>query len=258
MAPACLAAVLAAAPLPLLSPAQARLPARHTRHWEVYGGGVPAANRAVLQAIDLIQAKAPGGGGYFADPAARPLESPLGQPLSLWGRPLFKPQRSTSFCSGATYGALVGALNILFPDPPPLPDEALESLRQTEADGSRRENQSGFWGVWNGEGAGLEHALVTLGKMGRRVPPREAKAGDFIHIYWKNGLGHSAVFLGWTKPRGLRIWSSQKATNGLGDWTVPRSRAKSVVVVRLTHPEAVVRLKSGFFAFGRQAGDRLP
>lgn len=248
--------------LAVLSQAQAALPAHHTRHLERFGRGASREARAVLAAVDWVQSTAPRGGGYFANPKAVPLESPIGAPLRLWGRTLFEPGRTTSFCSGATYAVLVDALNRLKPSGSDLPDEAWESFRQTEADGRRRENQVGFWGAWNGEGAGLENALTVASQMGDRVAPRQARPGDFMHIFWRNGLGHSVVFLGWqrrgARTTGVRFWSSQKATHGLGDWTVPSSRIGSVVVVRLARPLAALEVRPGVFPYAKAPGDPLP
>lgn len=231
----------------VLSRTQERLEARHTRHREVFGKGVSGLNLAVLSAIDRVQATAPGGGGYFADPSARPLESPVGYPLRLWGEELFVPERTTSFCSGATYAALVEALSILYPQNPGAGEEVFESLRQFEPGGGRREDQTGFWGVWNGESAGLWHALGPLTGMGRRIAPRSLRPGDFLHVFWGPTRGHSTVFLGWTNSGGLRVWSSQKSTNGLGDLTIPPGGFARLVGVRLIQPLGLLRARPGLF-----------
>ncbi|RLE45025.1 hypothetical protein DRJ25_06175, partial [Candidatus Woesearchaeota archaeon] len=64
----------------------------------------------------------------------------------------------------------------------------------------------------------------------------------FLNISWKNGGGHSVIFLGWTtqnNDKKLVYWSSQTSTNGYGDQTVSLDRIAAVKIVRLTHPEKI-------------------
>jgi hypothetical protein len=231
----------------VLSREAQRLEARHTRHREVFGKGMRGWNLAVLSGIDRVQSTAPKGGGYFANPAALPLESPVGYPLRLWGEELFVPERRTSFCSGATYAALIEAVGFLFPENPGAGPEVFESLRQHEVGGGRREDQVGFWGVWNGESAGLWHALGPLTGMGRRVPPHQLRPGDFLHVFWNRVRGHSTIFLGWTSSGGLRVWSSQKSTNGFGDLTIAPGRYSRLVGVRLVEPLGLLTARPGVY-----------
>ncbi|MCG9895110.1 MAG: hypothetical protein MH204_06510, partial [Fimbriimonadaceae bacterium] len=185
--------------------------------------------------------------------------SPVGFALDLRGSRLFEPQRRTSFCTGASYAALIGALDRLLPAGLEIPASAAESLAQREADGGRREDQVGFWGVWNGSGAGQVNALTRLTLAGDRVRPQEYRPGDFVQIFWNNGYGHSVVFLGWRVSGGtkrMRYWSSQKGTNGLGDQEVPVSRIRTVHGVRLTRPLEILAAPSGFFVYSMDPGDR--
>lgn len=217
--------------------------AHHTRHAEVFGKYVTGYNRAVLEAVDLVQASAPDGGGYFIGIKAKPPESPIGYGLKLFSRPLLAPPRTTSYCSGSSYTAFVEALNLLLPDgAKKLSEERYESLRMQEPDGSRREDGVKFWGHWNDDGPGTQYALVQYSQMGEEIAPNHARPGDFANISWTSGLGHSVVFLGFFKDpktgeKRILYWSSQTGTNGLGDQSSPLSKVKSVNFVRLTHPE---------------------
>jgi hypothetical protein len=228
----------------MLSPAQMSLPAHHFRHLELFGAEAPGYNRAVLAGVDRVQASAPDGGGYFIGIRAQPPESPVGYTLSLGGKPLLTPPRRTSYCSGSSYSAFIEAMNgILGPRLSELTPERLEALRMQEPDGGRREDHVKAWGWWNADGWGNHYALVQYLKAGDRLEPADARAGDFVNISWRSGLGHSAVFLGWgvdgAGNQGLRYWSSQTGTNGFGDQFSPLTKVRELMFVRLTHPEAV-------------------
>lgn len=67
----------------------------------------------------------------------------------------------------------------------------------------------------------LRTALVANG-LGVRVGDLEAaRAGDFVQLWRANGSGHSVVFLSWVREKGrivgLRYWSTQKSTRGIGE-----------------------------------------
>ena len=214
----------------------------HTRHLELLGAGVPEINREVLAAVDRVQATAPDGGGYFIGLKAVPAECPIGYPLTLKGAPMLTPTRTTSYCSGSSYTAFIEALDRLLPRP--LDPERAELMRMQEPDGGRREDETKAWGWWNADGNGCDFALVQYLGVGERIKATDAKPGDFMNIAWKSGLGHSVVFLGWTripdKGDGIVYWSSQKGTNGLGDQTSPLSSVQALSAVRLTHPERLL------------------
>ncbi|MBN1899903.1 hypothetical protein JW926_01090, partial [Candidatus Sumerlaeota bacterium] len=111
----------------------------HTRHAEIFGKYVTGYNLYVLKGIDKVQESAPRGGGYFIGIKAVPTESPLGYPLKLFGLPLLDPPRTTSYCSGSSYGALIEGLNMIFPDGMnKLSLDRFEALRMQEPDGGRR------------------------------------------------------------------------------------------------------------------------
>lgn len=217
----------------------------HTRHAEIFGRYVTGYNAWVLRAIDKVQATAIDGGGYFTGIQAVPTESPVGYALTLFGKPLLAPPRNTSYCSGATYAAFIEQLNLVLPQAgQKLTPERLEALRMQEPDGGRREDTIKFWGKWNDDGFGNHYALVQYSQMGSEIKPRNARPGDFMNISWKQGLGHSVIFLGYYRDENgtkhVVYWSSQRRTNGFGDEVVPLARIKDVKVVRLTAPQRLL------------------
>lgn len=228
-----------------LPPADVTAGPHHLRHGKIYGKHVEGYNRLILEAIDTVQAHSPEGGGYFIGIKAQPPETPVGYQLTLFAQPLIDPPRTTSYCSGASYTAFIEALNVLYPDGATrLTPARLEALRMQEPDGGRREDGVKFWGHWNDDGFGNHFALVQYSGMGEVVPPQQALPGDFMNISWKNGGGHSVIFLGWTSndegARGLSYWSSQPGTDGYGDVHLKNlDKVSKVKIVRLTHPEGI-------------------
>lgn len=243
----CLLTVLASCGRADMTPEQAKLPAHHTRHAELFGPEVKDLpyNVAVLRGVDKVQSSAPDGGGYFANVHAKPAESPIGYELSLFGKSVLEPPRTTSYCSGSSYSAFIEALNVIFPakDGHKLSADRFEGLRMQEPDGSRREDNVKAWGFWNADGFGTQFCLVQyLNGAGTEIKPSELRPGDFVNISWKSGNGHSTVFLGFCtqdRKRCIRYWSSQKGTNGLGDQTSTVDKISEIKAVRLTHPEKI-------------------
>jgi hypothetical protein len=224
------------------------LPTYHTRHFEYYGGTVPILNQSILRGVDQVQSKVPeDGGGYFIGVKADPPECPIGFTLDLFGKNLLQPTRQTSYCSGASYAAFIYGLSFaLEGSTKELTSDQIEAIRMQEADGGRREDMVKLWGWWNADGPGSLYALTNFTSMGRRVSYFDAVAGDFCNINWVKGPGHSVVFLGWEETAdglpGMRFWSSQKSTNGVGDLTVPISSIAGVVFTRLTHADSIYDL----------------
>jgi len=77
------------------------------------------------------------------------------------------------------------------------------------------------WFGTSGDRATLCTALVENG-LGFRVTDREAaRKGDFVQLWRHSGSGHSCVFLDWVREDGrivgLSYWSTQRATNGIGE-----------------------------------------
>lgn len=246
----------------VLAPGDLKAGAYHTRHEALFSRYAVGVNAQVLRGIDAVQSTAMDGGGYFTGPKASPAESPIGYALSLFGHRLLAPARKTSFCTGATYSALIEALNLLYAASPlPLTADRLEALRMQEPDGGRREDGVKFWGRWNADDSGADYALVQYAGAGRVVAPRDARAGDFMGISWKNGGSHSVVFLGWfvskKEGRSMLVWSSQASTNGLADYRVPLSRVAGVKIVRLTDPDALATFAVDGPALTKVAWDRI-
>lgn len=83
--------------------------------------------------------------------------------------------------------------------------------------------QSRWYGT-DGDRQTLRTALKTSG-LGHDVKDWEtARPGDFVQLWRHDGSGHCAVFLAWERDAhsaisGLSYWSTQKATNGIGERT---------------------------------------
>jgi len=254
---------LLSGPLTMLSEAQMAAPAHHLKHLELFGAHVPKLNRAVLEAVDAVQRTAPDGGGYFIGIHAQPAESPIGYALALGPTALLAPPRTTSYCSGSSYTAFIEAMDrLLGPRLSSLSPERAEAMRMQEPDGGRREDRVKGWGWWNADGPGCDYCMVQYLGVGERISPSAALPGDFMNISWKSGLGHSVVFLGWGTDaqgvKGVRYWSSQTGTNGLGDQFSALSKVVSVVAVRLKHPERIFTFDPLKAVDPAVAGDPVP
>jgi hypothetical protein len=238
-------------------------PLHHASHFAIFDKytGDADYNGYVLQAIDKVQGTAPKGGGYFANNKAVPAESPIGYALKLFGQALFAPfERTTSFCTGASYAVFIEALNLInAADPIPALDAArADAMRMQEADGSRRPDGSKFWGHWNGNSPGISTAMTRYSDVGEVVPDwNRARPGDFIDIDWKGTHAHTAIFLGWYVSKGRKsmlIWSSQESSNGLGDYLIPISRIAKVEIVRLVDPDALTKFDPSSVIYDPQWG----
>lgn len=69
------------------------------------------------------------------------------------------------------------------------------------------------------------HTALVENDLGFRVTDwKDARPGDFVQLWRENGSGHSVVFLGWEREHdrddgritGIRYWSTQGATDGIG------------------------------------------
>lgn len=78
-----------ASPLFMLNSAQASLPVKHSRHYEMFGQHASGEGKWVLKGIDEAQKRAPKKDDWWVGVKALPLESPVGFELSLWGKVLF-------------------------------------------------------------------------------------------------------------------------------------------------------------------------
>lgn len=88
-----------------------------------------------------------------------------------------------------------------------------------DADGVRRLQRQ--WFGTSGDRKTLFTAVTKTG-LGRRITDWEdARPGDFVQLWRHSGSGHSCVFRAWVREEekivGLRYWSTQKSTNGIGE-----------------------------------------
>jgi hypothetical protein len=66
---------------------------------------------------------------------------------------------------------------------------------------------------------------ITQNGLGRAInKPEKARAGDFVQFWRHSKSGHSVVFVSWERDRGgkitgIRYWSTQKSTRGIGQRT---------------------------------------
>lgn len=80
-------------------------------------------------------------------------------------------------------------------------------------------------GEWYGSTGDAEKQVVSVlvkKNLGHELEDIEkARAGDFCMFWRRNGSGHSVIFIDWLRNsageiEGLKYWSSQKSTNGIG------------------------------------------
>lgn len=160
-------------------------------------------NRIILEAVHAM----PKGGGYATnlDAAIGLRKSSDARGGNFYLRPEFA---SPSYCSGATYLVLLKALQTLQSDKTIfLNNDALKTLLvKGESDGY------GIWGRWNANGPGTAKLLSDL-EAGRNFEDvTQARAGDFMKIFWSKGIGK--------KERGHLVVFLKKEKNKLGEWEI--------------------------------------
>ena len=97
-------------------------------------------------------------------------------------------------------------------------------------------------------GPGRRACFMSLGLGGTLPDISQAKAGDFLKIFWTNEIGqrergHSVVYLGTEVIGGqdhLRFWSSNQP-EGYGVKSVPRTKIARMVFSRLETPKNVLK-----------------
>ncbi len=118
-----------------------------------------------------------------------------------------------AFCSGITFEVFMRAYAAWAADQgqafvmPGIPDlSTLDTFRRR------------WWGKERKDT--MAHALTSFGLGAIIENKRDAQPGDFVQLWRHNGSGHSAVFMGWEIRRGkivgIRYWSVQPATDGIG------------------------------------------
>jgi hypothetical protein len=75
-------------------------------------------------------------------------------------------------------------------------------------------------------------AVVTA-KLGRAIEKLEdARPGDFVQLWRRDGSGHSVIFVEWVRSggriTGLQYWSTQGATKGIGYHTEKFGEKKGI------------------------------
>ena len=200
---------------------------------------VPPLNQLVLDSMRSM----PAGGGYSASSAAtRALQRAV---VSQDGLLRVDASRAMpSYCSGATYLVFLKALaslqaqHRLLLSPPILAALGISG----QPDGT------GIWGRWNANGPGTARLFYELGLGPNFTDLSRAQPGDFLKIFWSEGIGasehgHSVIFLGTESKAGipsLRFWSSN-IPGGYGEKSVPLSRIHRMLFSRLEHPENLGR-----------------
>lgn len=194
-------------------------------------------NQLILEAKDEM----PEGGGYATTGSAN---HHLNHAVSVSSDRLTVDASlaTPSYCSEATYLvflktlALLQALRSLTIDP-----KTLASLQPAgQPDGV------GVWGRWNANGPGTARLFRELGLGPNFTDLSQAKPGDFLKIFWNEGIGasehgHSVIFLGHDpKAETLTFWSSN-IPGGYGTKTVSLHRIHRLLFSRLEHPENINR-----------------
>lgn len=149
-----------------------------------------------------------------------------------------------SYCSGATYLVFLKTLaGLQSSGRLTLTPETVRSLRP-----SGQPDGTGIWGRWNANGPGTARLFHELLLGNSFTDPRFALPGDFLKIFWNDGIGasehgHSVIFLGMETKEGVpcvRFWSSN-TPGGYGEKSVPRSKIRRMLFSRLEHPENINR-----------------
>jgi hypothetical protein len=201
---------------------------------------LPPINRTVTDAVRSM----PSGGRYSTSVAAnRALSGAFGA-VSGEGASLSVHTAGAvpSYCSGATYLVFLKALSDLQNSGRlTLTPETVSALRPAgQPDGT------GIWGRWNANGPGTARLFHELGLGPNFTSLSAARPGDFLKIFWNDGIGasehgHSVIFLGHDPKTGtLTFWSSN-IPGGYGTKTVPLTRIHRLLFSRLEHPENLNR-----------------
>jgi len=198
---------------------------------------LPPINRAVIDALRAM----PAGGSYSTGPAAN---HGLSGAVSDSGGLLSVHESGAvpSYCSEATYLVFLKTLSRLQSSGKlSLTPEAVRGLRPAgQPDGT------GIWGRWNANGPGTARLFHELGLGANFTTPHAALPGDFLKIFWNDGIGasehgHSVVFLGHDpEAETVTFWSSN-IPDGYGVRTVPVRRIHRMLFSRLEHPENINR-----------------
>ena len=199
-------------------------------------------NQLVLESMHQM----PSGGGYSTSSNAnRELRTAV---TTTSGMLDIRPSHATpSYCSEATYLVFLKTLSALQSSHQlSISPEIVHALKPNgQPDGT------GIWGRWNANGPGTARLFYELGLGQNFTDLSQAQPGDFLKIFWNNGIGatehgHSVIFLCQDPTaRTLTFWSSNLPQNnipgGYGEKTVPLSRIHRMLFSRLEHPANIQR-----------------
>lgn len=174
-----------------------------------------------------------------------------------------------SYCSGATYTALIGTINVLSPE-----IFSLMSKKQLDNFTPGLMDDHGLYGLVNNSGDGVRDAAKAMARFGDRyriaeiidtnhaVRPfaklcagdymqwdrkqrNEISEADYINGFQANGSGHSGVFLGVeANNEGQSMayfWSSNGGTRGYGVTCEPVAHM-SPKAIRFSNPKPLVHI----------------
>jgi hypothetical protein len=194
-------------------------------------------NQLVLESMHQM----PSGGGYSTSSNAnRELRDAV---TTTSGMLEIRPSHATpSYCSEATYLVFLKALSALQSSHQlSLSPEIVHALKPNgQPDGT------GIWGRWNANGPGTARLFFELGLGQNFTDLSQAQPGDFLKIFWNDGIGatehgHSVIFLRQDPTaRTLTFWSSN-LHEGYGEKSVPLSRVHRMLFSRLEHPVNIHR-----------------
>ena len=152
-----------------------------------------------------------------------------------------------SYCSGATYLVLLGALKSEI-DGIQDPTDRAELAHRLKIEG--QPDGVGLWGRWNSNGPCMAVWFAESGMGYSFEDYASARPGDFLKLWWTDAMGrdesgHSVVFLGYSVTQdgepGVEIWSSNKPL-GYGKKVVPYTKIRYALFSRCDHPERVMNL----------------
>jgi hypothetical protein len=193
-------------------------------------------NQLVLDAVKTM----PAGGGYSASAKATAALQRAFTSADSTLR-IDSTQATPSYCSGATYLVFLKTLSVLQQHGLALSPTTIASLKP-----SGQPDGTGIWGRWNANGPGTACLFYEMGLGHNFTKLEEAKAGDFLKIFWNDGIGasehgHSVIYIDKGEKDGvptLTYWSSN-IPGGFGTKTVPLSRIHRHLFSRLENPEAI-------------------
>lgn len=112
-----------------------------------------------------------------------------------------------------------------------------------------------LWFGSDGNKRCIHNAVLTFGIGFEIKDPDDARPGDFVQFWRRNGSGHSCIFREWVRDEkgaiaALRYWSAQKKTNGIGVNTESVGDAGGIIleqtyIVRIGRKQGESELKPG-------------